>query len=153
MILQSVNRAGRTSVLDDLGSILHNHAVSPTHLRYIAVAFLACWALGPAMGVAMALHELEHHHSSADVVALAGMTQVLLHGHVHENGAGDHTHSAVPPSLMPSDLSSESQAGAVATTGVVEPPVTIDCAWQSGPPPDPTSRGPSSPSSLCVLRL
>ena len=106
------------------------------------------------MGLGVALHQVGHHQAEADGQALAEMTQVLLHGHVHDDDADDHSHSAVPPSLMPSQLSGESQLGLVATTGVGgSSPPAVECVWQFGSLPEPTSRGPSSPFSLCVLRL
>lgn len=116
------------------------------------MTFMACWALGPAMGLGVALHQVGHHQEEGH--ALGEMTQMLLHGHVHDDDADDHSHSAVPPSLMPSQLSGESQLGVVATTGVGgSSPPPVECVWRSGSLPDPTSRGPSSPLSLCVLRL
>lgn len=145
--------------LDDSRRILHNRAVNSVYLRRIALAWLACWALGPAIGLGIALHELEHHLWEAEHHAPHGMTaaevsQVLVHGHFHEDDPGDHSHSVVPVSITASTGPSQTRnAAAVSATGIGAATCVAQRAWRPGPSSDSFSLDPPSPFHFCVLRL
>jgi len=115
------------------------------------VACLASWALGPVIGLGVVVHQLDHHE--VDALALSGMAQVAVHGHFHEKDANDHSHEAPPPSLTTSPLSSQNRLVVVAAANSGGQPPRVELIRQSDPLSIPTSHGPPSPFSLCVLRL
>lgn len=122
--------------------------------RWITIACFASWALGPAIGIAYAAHELEHHGLRAqDHSHAAQAAEAFLHGHVHDDNAGDHGHELVPPSLTPSRLGQPDQvapATVSSATGWSRPESVLRFF---GSPPEPTALAPPDFSALCVLRL
>lgn len=150
---------GGDTFLDGLAWLPHNRAVILLQLRRIALACLACWALGPAMSLGAALHQLEHHFSEAEhdaphEMTAAEISQILLHGHFHQDDPGDHSHDVVPVSVTASPVSSKSnRTTTLAMTGLGLELPTAERVWRFGPPSSPSSLDPPSPSSLCVLRL
>ena len=117
----------------------------------VACFCLGIWVVGPAAGFGVALHKLEH--DELDQASLSGMSQVLIHGHLHDAGEDHHRHEAVPPSPATSQLAGERQLALVCTSGIVAGALASDCLQRSGAPPIPVSLGPPGPPSLSVLRL
>lgn len=150
---------GGDTLLDEPRRIVHNRAVNPVQLRAIAITLMACWAFGPAMGIVVAAHELEHHlfeqrgHSAHGVNA-AEVSRVLLHGHFHEDDADDHSHSVAPVSVSTLRAwSPGARVVVVSTTGADGFEMMAQGIGRSGPTPEPNSLAPPSLSRLCVFRL
>ena len=122
--------------------------------RWIAIACFASWALGPAIGIGLAAHELEHHGSEVqDHSHAARSAAVVLHGHFHEDDAGDHSHQLAPPSHTPSRLGQHGQVVLAAVTPAGTP-ARPDCDFRPpSRPPEPTALAPPDFFGLCVLRL
>ncbi len=122
--------------------------------RWTAIACFGAWALGPAIGIGLAAHELEHHRAEPQNHSHAAQAaEAFLHGHVHGDDADDHVHDLVPPSFTPSRLSQQVQSAqaAVAPAGVLARPAGLFRA--DGPPPEPNALAPPDSYRLCVLRL
>jgi hypothetical protein len=122
--------------------------------RWAAIACFASWALGPAIGMGLAAHELEHHGSvSREHSHAARAAEAFLHGHLHEDDTDDHAHELTPPSFTPSRLGKGGQfvRAAVSSAGALPRPHGV--LRSSGPPPEPTGLAPPDPFGLCVLRL
>jgi hypothetical protein len=121
--------------------------------RWIALACFASWAVGPALGIALAAHELEHHgsglheHSHAAEVASA-----LVHGHFHDDDGEDHEHSFAPPSSWVSRLTVQGDAPMplVGSARQVLPASVVTHRLQL---PEPAGLSPPSPFRLCALLL
>lgn len=122
--------------------------------RWTAIACFAAWSVGPALGIGIAAHQLEHHgpqpqdHSHA-----AEAAEAFLHGHLHEDGADDHAHHVAPPSFTPLRLGQQarSEQRAVAVAGSPARPASLCQA--EGPPPEAAALAPPGPCRPCVLRL
>jgi hypothetical protein len=124
------------------------------HRRYMTIACSAAWALGPAIGIGFAAHELEHHGAEPqDHSHAAQAAEAFLHGHVHEDGAGDHVHDLAPPSLTPSRLGKQLQFQQAAVAPAGSPARSTSLFHADGPPPEPNALAPPDSYRLCVLRL
>lgn len=144
---------GGHGVLDLDRWFLHNRSMPRTRRRWTAIACFAAWAVGPAVGIAIAAHELEHHgeatheHSHAAQAAAA-----FLHGHVHEEDADDHVHDLAPPSVTPSRMGNQARSAAA-----VAPPRSVGAgaglSHVDGPAPEANALAPPALYGLCVLRL
>ena len=125
-----------------------------TRHRLIAIACFACWAFAPAIGIGLAAHELEHHGAEPqDHSHAAQAAEAFLHGHVHEDDAGDHVHDLAPPSSTPSRLGKQLQFQQAAVVPAGTPARSANLSQADGPPPEPTALAPPDPYGLCVLRL
>ena len=144
--------SGRT-VLDGSATLLQNRAVDVTRRRGTAIACVMSWALGPAIGIGLAAHELEDHgsepqdHSHAAQAAMA-----IVHGHFHEEEADDHDHGIAPSSFSASRLAGESHLAASVPTAVGPQPPSVSLR-NGRRPPEPAGLSPPSLFGLCVLRL
>ena len=111
------------------------------------------------MALGAAVHQLEHHFSEAEhdaphEMTAAEVSETLLHGHLHQEESGDHSHSVVQASVTTSSVSSKGDRVAVqAVTGLGLEVSTAESVWWFGPASSPSSLDPPSPFSLCVLRL
>ena len=126
--------------------------------RWIAVVFLACWALGPAHEAGLSLHALEHHEAGdAGSREIGGMALTTLHGHFHEQGTHRHSHEAVPPSATVLSVPETKQRSTIAGWSLPAPgysglasrtPLLGRVASRGGPTPLQASL-----QDLCILRL
>ena len=140
------------SLLDHRESIVHNRAVTPSRSKWIVMALLACWATAPAMAASLALHELEHH--LPHLISVADLGQIVLHGHVQEDDADHHRHSATPASDTPSRLSGKNcLITRPAAMGSADPVRAAERGGWPSSPPDPYCLAPPLHSTLCVLQL
>lgn len=122
--------------------------------RWSAIACFAAWALGPAIGIGLAAHEVEHHGTEPQGHShVAQAAEAFLHGHVHEDDVDDHVHDLAPPSFTPSRLGKQllSEQAAVAPAGSPARPASPSQA--DGPQPEPNALAPPGSYRLCVLRL
>lgn len=141
-------------LLDLPGRFLHNRAMFRAHRRWAAIACFAAWALGPAMGIALAAHELEHHAAGPrDHSHAAQAAEAFLHGHVHEDDADDHVHDLAPPPFTPSRLGRQLQAEQAAVAPANSPVRPASLLQANGLPPEPNALAPPDSFRLCVLRL
>lgn len=140
-------------VLDGHAQLLYSRAVVRAHLRWITVACFASWALGPAIGMGLAIHELDHHRSEFGHSHAAESAAVVLHGHLHEDDSDNHSHELVPPSSTPSRLVQHGQVFLAAVTPAAALSWPSRDARASGLPPEPPALAPPDCFDLCVLRL
>jgi hypothetical protein len=121
---------------------------------WAALVCFTTWAFGPAIGIGLAAHELEHHGpASPDHSHAAQAVEALLHGHFHEDEADDHHHQLAQPSPTPSRVGHPGrnvsaalhQAGALSRTEIFV--LSTDSTH------DPTLLIPPDLFGLCVQLL
>lgn len=111
------------------------------------------WALGPAIGIGLTAHELEHHGHELDLPGVALAAAAVLHGHFHEEDEGEHGHDVTPPMSPPLRLAGESQIAVVAAAPAGGRSQPTDFLEPPGPLPELAALSPPAPVGLCVLRL
>jgi hypothetical protein len=145
---------GLVATIDSSGWFLYSAAMLGSSCRLTLIACFVSWALGPAIAIGLAVHELEYHSPEAQNHSHAAQAaEASLHGHFHEDDTEDHSHELAPLPSTPSRLGQHGRVvlAAVTPAGALSRPDSI-----SRPPglgPEPTALAPPDPFGLCILRL
>lgn len=123
--------------------------------KQIAIACLACLAVGPTCALAVALHSLEHdgpghHHAEVTFEEPPGAAH---QEEVTEGRADHHSHDLPPPALDATPPFAQSRVVMVAAVGATGAEVVSTAESGRGLPVATAAHDPPAPPGLFVLRL